>query len=55
MAYIYKKATIDDLEILTETRIEVLRAANQLNETVDMSEVKKKSIYGFDRCLWRMQ
>lgn len=43
MAYIYKKATIDDLEILTETRIEVLRAANQLNETVDMSEVKKKS------------
>jgi len=28
----YKRATIDDLERLTETRIAVLRAANQLNE-----------------------
>lgn len=43
MALIYKKAAIDDLEILTETRIEVLRAANQLNGDVDMSEVKRQS------------
>ena len=43
MALIYKKATIDDLEILTETRIEVLRAANKLENNVDMSEVKKQS------------
>lgn len=43
MALIYKKATIDDLEILTETRIEVLRAANKLSDDVDMSEVKKQS------------
>lgn len=43
MALNYRKATLDDLEILTETRIEVLRAANQLNGDVDMSEVKKHS------------
>lgn len=43
MALNYRKATIDDLEILTETRIEVLRAANQLSKDVDMSEVKKQS------------
>lgn len=43
MGMIYKKATIDDLDILTETRIEVLRAANRLENDVDMSEVKKQS------------
>ena len=43
MALSYRKATLDDLEILTETRIEVLRAANQLSSDVDMSEVKKQS------------
>ena len=30
----YKKATIDDLEFLVETRIEVLRAANNLDKSV---------------------
>lgn len=39
----YVKATLEDLEVLTETRIEVLRAANGLSEDVDMSEVKKQS------------
>lgn len=39
----YIKATIDDLELLVETRIEVLRAANQLSDEVDMSEVKLQS------------
>ncbi len=43
MALNHRKATIDDLEILVETRIEVLRAVNQLSEDVDMSEVKKQS------------
>ena len=43
MSLNYRKATIADLEILTETRIEVLRAANQLSNDVDMSEVKKQS------------
>ncbi len=39
----YKKATIDDLEILTETRITVLRAANKLSDDVNMSVVKEES------------
>ena len=47
----YKKATIDDLEILTETRIEVLRAANQLSEEIDMSEVQKQSYDYYKKAL----
>ena len=43
MNLIYKKATIDDLEILIKTRIEVLRAANKLSIETDMSEVEKQS------------
>lgn len=30
----YKKATIEDIDVLTETRIEVLRAANQLSDDI---------------------
>ena len=37
----YKRATIEDIDILTETRIEVLRAANKLSGDVDMGEVKR--------------
>lgn len=43
MEYTFKRATIDDIEILTKTRIEVLRAANKLSDDVDMSEVEKQS------------
>lgn len=43
MNLIYKKATLDDLELLTETRVEVLRAANRLPEDTDMNEVKRQS------------
>lgn len=39
----YKKATIDDLVFLTETRIKVLKIANNLDDTVDMSIVKKET------------
>lgn len=39
----YKRATLDDLDILTETRITVLRAANQLSDEEDMAEVKEQS------------
>ena len=38
MKLIYKKATIEDIKILTKTRIEVLRAANELSDDVDMKE-----------------
>ena len=41
MSFVYKKATVDDIEMLVRTRIEVLRAANKLTDDVDMSEVEK--------------
>lgn len=47
----YKKATIDDIDVLTETRIEVLRAANKLSDDVDMSEVKKQSYDYYEKAL----
>ena len=40
MELIYKKAELKDIDILTETRIDVLRAANQLTVDEDMSEVR---------------
>ena len=43
MNFVFKKANIDDIELLTETRVCVLRAANKLSEEIDMTEVKKQS------------
>ena len=43
MNIIYKKATIDDIVLLTKTRIEVLRAANNLTSDIDMDEVERKT------------
>ena len=39
----YQKAAVEDLEILTETRLEVLRAANGLPEDADMSGVREET------------
>ena len=39
----YKKATIEDLALLVDMRIKVLRAANMLSEETDMSEVRRCS------------
>lgn len=39
----YRRATLDMLELLVATRIEVLRAANRLDESADMSEVEARS------------
>lgn len=47
----YKKATIEDINLLTETRIEVLRAANKLANDIDMSEVKKQSYEYYKQAL----
>ena len=47
----YKKATIEDIDILTKTRIEVLRAANKLSADTDMSEVKECSYHYYKRAL----
>lgn len=46
----YKRATIQDIDMLTKTRTEVLRAANQLSDTVDMSHVERES-YNYYRNL----
>lgn len=51
MELIYKKAAIDDIDILTETRIEVLRAANRLADTVDMTEMKEQSFAYYKQAL----
>lgn len=47
----YKKATIYDLELLIKTRIEVLRAANNLDDTVDMSKVETESRVYYENAL----
>jgi ribosomal protein S18 acetylase RimI-like enzyme len=39
----FRKATIEDLDILVATRIEALRAANRLDASIDMSEVERQS------------
>ena len=43
MNLIFQKAAPEDIDLLTETRIEVLRAANQLSADADMSEVERQS------------
>lgn len=43
MELMYKKATLHEIDILVKTRIEVLRAANELDESVDMSMVEQQS------------
>ena len=47
----YKKATIDDLEFLVETRIEVLRTANKLDKSVDMTVIKEQSYDYYKKAL----
>lgn len=51
MNLIYKKATIEDIDMLTETRIEVLKAANKLPDDADMGEVKKQSFTYYQKAL----
>lgn len=46
-----QKASLDDLELLTKTRIQVLRAANRLNDSADMSEVEAESRAYYKRAL----
>ena len=43
MNIIFQKAGIEQLDLLVQTRIEVLRAANLLSRDVDMSEVEATS------------
>lgn len=43
MEFIYKRAGMEDMELLVRTRIEVLRAANCLGEDTDMRVVEEQS------------
>lgn len=43
MEFTYKKADLKDIDFLTEVRVEVLKAANQLSDDIDMSNVKKET------------
>lgn len=51
MSFLYKNATLNDLEILVQTRIEVLRAANKLPTDTDMTEVEKQSFAYYKKAL----
>ena len=51
MNFIYKKATIEDINLLTKSRIEVLKAANRLGDDVDMEEVEAQSWDYYEKAL----
>lgn len=51
MQLIYKRAAIEDIAILTKTRVEVLLAANQLPDDTDMSEVREQSCQYYKKAL----
>lgn len=43
MELIYKRASVEDTALLTETRVTVLRTANRLSKDADMEEVRTQS------------
>ena len=47
----FRKATVDDIDLLTKTRIEVLRAANRLPDDTDMGDVEKLSRLYYEKAL----
>lgn len=49
--FIYKRAAVEDIDELVRTRIIVLRAANQLSDEEDMSQVEQESYVYYRRAL----
>lgn len=49
--YTYRKAGMGDIELLTASRITVLRAANKLDDDTDMSELERQSREYYRRAL----
>lgn len=47
----YKKATLADLDLLLETRISILRVANNLSDDVNMDTVKIESRRYYEKAL----
>ncbi|WP_298017446.1 GNAT family N-acetyltransferase [uncultured Dysosmobacter sp.] len=51
MELIYRQADLSDIPLLVRTRIQVLRAVNHLEETVDLSAVAQQSQDYYSRAL----
>ena len=51
MNLIYKKASIEDIDFLTKSRLEVLKAANRLADDIDMAEVEVQSYDYYKKAL----
>ncbi len=51
MNIVYWRCSIDNIDILTDTRITVLRAANGLDDSVDMSEVRAQTYEYYKKAL----
>lgn len=51
MELVYHWASADELELLTRTRVETLRAANGLPDSADLSEVERQSRAYYRRAL----
>ena len=51
MDLIYRKAGTEDIDLLVETRIEVLRAANRLSDDTDMKQVEEQSRLYYQKAL----
>ncbi|SOC01570.1 Ribosomal protein S18 acetylase RimI [Pseudobutyrivibrio ruminis DSM 9787] len=47
----FRVATLNDLDLLTTSRIEVLRAANKLDASTDMANVEKESYNYYKKAL----
>ena len=47
----YRIATLGDIDFLTTSRIELLRAANKLDDSVEMSEVERESRVYYEKTL----
>lgn len=51
MEFDYKRAGLEDIELLVKTRIEVLRAANGLSDDTEMPLVEQQSREYYEKCL----
>lgn len=51
MGFVYKRAGMEDIELLVKTRIEVLRAANRLGDDAEMSLVEQQSREYYEEAL----
>lgn len=51
MSIVYKYASINDIDMLVKTRIEVLKAANCLDDSTDMTKVESESYNYYKKAL----